>query len=216
MNPYRIMLADDHTLLRQGLRMLVESVEWLTVVGEAADGLDLLDSLKKQPADMVILDVSMPRLRGIEAIGEIRTIRPGIKVLILTMHSERKYLSEAMAAGADGYLLKEEADTELFTAIEKIRQGRVFVSPSLGEDVITDWARGFRTPAESAGEPELLTARERQILKLIAEGRSNREIAGLLFISVRTAEHHRANIRTKLNVRVTADLIKYAIEKGYI
>lgn len=216
MNAYRIVLADDHRLLRQGLRMLVESVDWLKVVGEAADGLGLLALLKKQPADMVILDVSMPRLRGIEAIGEIRTIRPGIKVLILTMHSERKYLSEAMAAGADGYLLKEDADSELFSAIRRIRDGRVYVSPSLGEDVIADWARAFRTPTEPAGEPELLTARERQVLKLIAEGRSNREIAKLLFISVRTTEHHRANIKTKLNARTTADLIKYSIDKGYI
>ncbi len=216
MNAYRIVLADDHTLLRQGLRMLIESADWMRVVGEAGDGLDLIDLLKKTPSDMVILDLSMPRLRGLEAIGEIRTIRPGIKVLILTMHSERKYLSEAMAAGADGYLLKEDADSELFSAIGRVREGRVYVSPSLGEDVIADWARAFRTPTEPAGEPELLTARERQILKLIAEGRSSREIAKLLFISVRTTEHHRANIKKKLNVRMTADLIKYAIKKGYI
>ncbi|HWR88808.1 MAG TPA: response regulator transcription factor [Dissulfurispiraceae bacterium] len=215
-NPYEIVLADDHRLLRQGLRMLIESVDWLKVVGEAADGLDLLDLLKRQPAHMVLLDLSMPRLHGLEAIREIRTIRPGIKVLVLTMHNERRYLTDAMAAGADGYLLKDDADSELFSAIERVRDGRVYVSPGFREDVIVEWARGLRSPSKPQAEPELLTDRERQILKLIAEGRSNRQIAGLLYISVRTAEHHRANIRKKLNVRTTADLIKYAGEKGFI
>ncbi|PWB81697.1 MAG: DNA-binding response regulator, partial [Candidatus Methylomirabilota bacterium] len=179
------------------------------------DGLDLLGILKKQDADMVILDISMPNLRGIEAAVEIKKSRPKMKILILTMHKDSEYLRGAMAAGVNGYLLKENADSELFAAITRIRQGKTFVSPSLAEEFIEGWSRN----CDNAGEPfrkEQLTNREKQVLKLIGEGHTSREIADLLCISIRTVERHRANIMEELNLRNTADLVKYAIRKGYL
>lgn len=211
MVPYRVVLADDHVLFRQGLKGILQGTADLDVVGEAGDGLELLNLLDqcKVAPDLIILDISMPNLRGIEVIPEIRMIHPTVKVLIVTMHKDKEYLYQALSAGADGYFLKKDADAELFVAIEKIRKGGIYVSPYLSESV-DDWEQirqGFRRP--------ILTTRERQVLKLIAEGKSNKETADLLSISVHTVERHRANIMNKLNVKGTADLVKYAIEKGY-
>jgi DNA-binding NarL/FixJ family response regulator len=211
MGTYRIVLADDHALFLQGLKQVLQEVGDLEVIGEAADGRELLDLLNKITPDMVILDISMPNLRGIEAIKEIKTVHPKAKILMLTMHSDKEYLYQAIASGADGYFLKKDAHTELFSAIEKIRRGKVYVSPSLSEDMAADWEqirRGFRKP--------ILTPREIEILKLIAEGKSNKMIGDQLFISTHTVERHRANIMEKLNFKKTADLVKYAIQKGYI
>jgi len=160
---------------------------------------------------MIILDISMPNLRGVEAIYEIKRIHPETKVLMLTMHKDKEYLYQTISAGADGYFLKKDADAELFSAIEKIRKGSMYVSPSLSEESSGDWEQirqGFRKP--------ILTTREREVLNLIAAGKSNKEIAEHLFISVHTVERHRANIMDKLNLKNTADLVKYAIQKGYI
>ena len=214
MCPYRIVLADDHVMFRQGIKNILEGTEDFEVVGEESDGLKLLEILKKVTPDMVILDISMPNLRGLEAAREIKTISSDVKVLILTMHRDKEYMYYAIAAGAEGYLLKEDADTELFAALEKIRQGGHYISPLLsGElthELIQTSQKGLLTPSSDP-----LTLREREVLKLIAEGISNRKIAKLLCISVRTVEHHRANIMGKLNIKTTADLVKYAIRKGY-
>ena len=164
---------------------------------------------------MVILDVSMPNLRGIEAIPEIHRVRQDIKVLILTMHNEEEYLYQAISAGADGYLLKEDAEKELFSAIENIRKGRVYISPSLADQSMQNWVR-MRRGEDSSLETQPLTIRQREILKLIAEGKSNKEIGDMLCISVRTVERHRANMMSKLNVRKTAELVQYALRKHYI
>jgi DNA-binding NarL/FixJ family response regulator len=213
-NPYRIVLADDHVMFRQGIKNILEGAEDLEVVGEASDGLKLLELLKKVTADMVILDISMPNLRGLEATREIKIISPDMKVLILTMHRDKEYVHSAISAGAEGYLLKEDADTELFAAVEKIRQEGYYISPLLsGElthELIQASQKGQLTPPSDP-----LTLREREVLKLIAEGISNKEIADLLCISIRTVEHHRASIMEKLNIKQTANLIKYAIRKGY-
>jgi DNA-binding NarL/FixJ family response regulator len=211
-SPYRIVIADDHVLFRQGLKGILDGTADLEVVGEAGDGLELLSllNLSKSTPDLVILDISMPNLRGIEVIPEIKVIHPKMKILIVTMHKDKEYLYQALAAGAEGYFLKKDADAELFVAIEKIRKGGIYVSPYLS-GLIGDWEQiqqGFRK--------SILTNREREILKLIAEGKSNKEIGDLLSISVHTAERHRANIMRKLNLKKTADLVKYAIEKGYI
>jgi len=216
MNRYRIVLADDHVLLRTGLKSILGKTAGLEVVGEAGDGLELLNLLRKLEADMIILDISMPNLRGIEAIHEIKAIHPGLKTLILTMHKDKEYLHQAISAGADGYLLKEDADTELFSAIETVREGKIYISPHLSDDLVDEWAKIRRGDARPVSEPERLTIREREVLKLIAEGKSSKEIADLLCISVRTVEHHRANIMKKLNMRKTAELVKYAIDKGFI
>jgi DNA-binding NarL/FixJ family response regulator len=214
-NRYRVILADDHVLVRQGLRRILEENPALEVKGEVGDGLELLSLLSKEKTDIVILDVSMPNLRGIEAIPEMRRMQPHIKVLILTMHNEEEYLYQAISAGADGYLLKEDADKELFSAIETIRGGRVFISPNLAERSMENWVR-IRRGEDSTSETAPLTIRQREILKLIAEGKSNKEIGDLLCISVRTVERHRANMMSKLNVRKTAELVQYALRKHYI
>ncbi len=208
---YRILLADDHALFRKGLKKILEEAEDLEVIGEASDGLDLLNLLKKQVPDLIILDISMPNDRGIEAIYEVKRMCPHTKILIVTMHKDKEYLFQAISAGVDGYFLKKDADAELFSAIERIRHLKMYVSPSLADESIMNWEemrQGFQKP--------LLTTREREILNLIAEGKSNKEIAGDLFISIHTVERHRANIMEKLNLKNTADLVKYAIRKGYI
>lgn len=214
MGPYRIVLADDHVMFRQGIKKILEGAEGLEVVGEAGDGLKLLERLKKDVPDMIILDISMPNLRGLEATREIKMISREVKVLILTMHRDKEYVHYAISAGAEGYLLKEDADTELFVAVEKIRQGDYYISPLLSGELTHELIQAsHKVQLTPPSDP--LTIREREVLKLIAEGISNREIADLLYISIRTVEHHRANIMEKLNIRQTANLIKYAIRKGY-
>lgn len=216
MASYGIVLADDHVLVRQGLRRILEGMADLEVVGEANDGLELLNLLNQLTPHMVILDIFMPNLRGIEAIHEIKKIRPEVKVLILTMHKDKEYLYLALSAGAKGYLLKEDADKELFSAIEKIRQGKTYISPHFSEEVVDDLVQIGRGDAKAIFEIDPLTTREREVLKLVAEGKSSKEIAHVLFISVLTVNNHRANIMEKLNLNKATDLVKYAIRKGYI
>jgi DNA-binding NarL/FixJ family response regulator len=216
MAPYDIVLADDHVLVRQGLRRILEGMADLKVIGEVNDGLELLNLLNHLTPDMVILDIFMPNLRGIEAIHEIKKIRPEVKILILTMHKDKEYLYLALSAGAKGYLLKEDADKELFSAIEKVRQGKTYISPHFSEEIVDDLVQVGRGEAKTVFEVDPLTPREREVLKLIAEGKSSKEIAQLLFISVPTANNHRANIMEKLSLNKATDLVKYAIRKGYI
>ena len=216
MTPYRIVLADDHVLVRQGLRRILEDMVGLEIIGEANDGLDLLNLLSRVTPHMVILDIFMPNLRGIEAIHEIKKIHPDVKVLILTMHKDKEYLYLALSAGAKGYLLKEDADKELFSAIEKLQQGKTYVSPYFSEEIVDDLVQIGRADGKAIFEIDLLTSREREVLKLIAEGKSSKEIAALLFISVSTVNNHRASIMEKLNLNKAIDLAKYAIRKGYV
>ena len=216
MTPYRIVLADDHMLMRQGLKRILEGAADLEVIGEAGNGLELLGLLKVLTPDLVVLDISMPHVRGIEAIREVKAIHPNLKVLILTMHREMELLNAAFSAGASGYVLKEAADTQLFAGIAKIRQGEIFVCPKLADDLTRDWAGKRGTDGRTAAEVERLTVRERQILKLTAEGKSSKEMADLLCISCRTVEHHRAHIMSKLNVRRTADVVRYAVSERYL
>jgi len=213
MGTYRLVLADDHLMFRQGLKKIIEESEDLTVIGEAADGLELLNLLKKTTPDMIILDLSMPKLRGMEATLEIKTIYPEVKILILTMHKNKEYLIQALSARADGYLLKEDADTQLMAAIESIRQEKIFLSPLLSEDLTHNLAEFV----QRAGKPldETLSTREKEVLTLLAEGKSSKEIAALLYISPRTVEHHRASLNKKLKIQSIADLVKYAIREGY-
>jgi DNA-binding NarL/FixJ family response regulator len=213
--PYRVILADDHNLVRSGLRKILEEKADLEVASEVGDGLELLSALKKINPDLIILDVSMPNLRGIEAIPEIRHVRPTVKVLMLTMHREVEYLYQAISAGADGYLLKDDAERELFSAIDNIRSGKIYISPGLKDQSMQNWAR-LRRGEDGVDRGDNLTVRQREILKMIAEGKSNKEIGDLLFISVRTVERHRANIMSRLNIKKTAELVKYALRKRYI
>jgi len=216
MASYSIVLADDHVLVRQGLRRILEGTDDLEVVGEANDGLDLLQLLKHITPQMVILDIFMPNLRGIEAITEIKAMQPDVKILILTMHRDKEYLYLALSAGAKGYLLKEDAARDLFSAIAEVRQGKTYISPYFSDTVINDVVQIVKGNAKVIFETDPLTSREREVLKLIAEGKSSKEIANLLFISVFTVNNHRASIMDKLNLNKATDLVKYAIRKGYI
>ncbi len=212
---YSIILAEDHALVRQGIRKIIEDFDDLQVVGEAGDGLELLEILKNVPANMVVLDISLPGLPGIVTSREIKKISPRTKVLILTMHKKKEYLNDALAAGADGYLLKEDAAKELLSAIDTIRRGGIYISPLLSGELASLYVQAYRqAPARKA--QETLTPREIEILRLIAEGKSSKEIARILFLSFRTIQNHRTKIMRKLNLRKSADLVKYAIQKGYM
>lgn len=212
MSSYRIILADDHALFRSGVRRILEEVPGVEVIGEAADGLELLTLLKEATPNLVILDISMPNLRGLEAIREIKASHREVQVLMLTMHKDEEYLSYALGAGAAGFLLKQDADPELLKALATIRRGQTYLSPAISE-VVPDLLR--RRQERDGATRELLTHREREILKLLADGKSSKEIGDLLFISLRTVQNHRANIMRKLKAKRTADLIKYAVQKGY-
>jgi len=215
-SPFSILLADDHVMFRRGVRRIIQSIDDVEVVGEASDGFELLELLKKTSPQLVILDISMPNLRGLEATREIKIIDPAVKVLILTMHKDKEYLYHAFSAGAEGYLLKEDADSELISAIDTLRRGGTYISPLLSTQLADLFMQKSRRGAEPLTSPrEPLTTREREIIKLIAEGKSSKEVADLLFISSRTVQHHRANIMKKLNLKKTADLVKYALQKGY-
>jgi DNA-binding NarL/FixJ family response regulator len=209
--PYRIVLADDHQMFRLGIRHIIERISGLEVVGEAGDGMEILRLLRKMPVDMVVLDISMPLLRGIEAITEIKTISAKTKVLILTMHQNTEYFYHAVAAGADGYLLKADAGTVLEQAIQIIRKGHFFISPILSSDLTNEMVHVCRSG--TTPDKDVLTVRQKEILTLIAEGKTNTEIASCFNISRRTVEHHRTNLMQRLGLKNTAELVRYAFQK---
>ncbi len=208
MASYRIVLADDHPLLRGAIKKCIAEIPDLQVVGEAGDGLELLELLKRSVPDMILLDISMPQLNGIIAAGEIKRLYPAVKILILTMIKVREFLQSALQIGVDGYLLKENAFADLISAIRTIQQGKRYLSPLLSDQIL-------QIMAEQGKPSGLLTKREISVLQLLAEGKSNREIADLLFISIHTVNAHRSNIKKKLNLRKTADLVKYAIQQEH-
>lgn len=213
MDTYRIVLADDHMMFRKGVRKILEGVSDIRVVGEAKDGIELLSVLKKEMPDMVILDIPIPNLRGIEATQVIKMINPEIKILVLSEHKGRSYVHQAISAGAEGYLLKEDGDGELLSAIERIKSGKNYISPLLPVDLLDGFSvifRDYNTLGDS------LTPRESEIVKLIAQGKTSKEIASMLFISVRTVESHRLNIMRKLNVKNTPELVRYAMLKEFV
>lgn len=211
---YRIVLAEDHALVREGIKKIVEDFADLQVVGEVGNGLQLLELLKTLAADLVVLDISMPGIPGIEATKEIKRRYPQIKILILTMHKKKEYLNDAIAAGVDGYLLKEDVGKELGSAIDKIRRGETYISPLLSNELTSLFVQSRRVVPEKVEQP--LTPREIEIVMLIAEGKSSREIADQLFLSFRTIQNHRTRIMRKLGLKKNTDLVKYAIQMGFI
>jgi DNA-binding NarL/FixJ family response regulator len=213
MSNYSIVLVDDHAILREGIKRIIEENETMKVVGEANDGLELLKLLRNSSPDLVILDISLPYMTGLETTREIKTTHPEVNVLILTMHKRKEYVYHAFRAGAGGYLLKEDSDRELLVAIETIRRGGVYLSPYFSKLLTDELFHSSRRDGKALGE--VLTKREREVLKLIAEGRSSQEIADLLSISVHTVAHHRARLVRKLHLKKVADLVKYAIREGY-
>jgi DNA-binding NarL/FixJ family response regulator len=211
----RIVIVEDHTILREGLRALLSSHPDLHVVGEAVDGRDGIRCVEELGPDLVLLDLSMPRMDGMDAIREIRRRSPQTKILALTVHKAEEYVLAALRAGADGYALKDSTHAELVTAIRSVLAGKRYLSPGVSEQVIEGYLAGKRaeTPRSKwAG----VTQREREVLKLIAEGYRNREIAELLCISVKTVEKHRSNLMEKLDLHNVSDLTAYAIERGIV
>jgi len=215
MTPIRVLLADDHTLIRAGLRMVVTSQPDLTVIGEANDGREALAMADKLKPDVVVMDIGMPSLNGIEACRQIHHSLPQTQVVMLSMHSDEGYVLRALKAGAKGYLLKDSAEADLANAIRAVVAGKSFFSPAVGKVLLEDYMRKLeRTGAEDSFE--LLSPREREVLQLVAEGKSSKEAANLLGLSVYTIETHRAKVMQKLNLHNIPELILYAVRKGVI
>jgi DNA-binding NarL/FixJ family response regulator len=207
MDQLRIMLADDHVMFRQGIRSFLESLDGITIVGEAADGLELLEILKTTVPDVAILDIVMPGMHGMEVMHEIHQKYPQIKVLFLTMHGKLEYIRQALTYGVHGFILKEEPRRELVKAIEAIREGKKYFSTLLGTTL-----SGLILNKD---DPRLLSKREREILKYVASGLTTPQISELLFISPNTVRRHRQNIMEKLNLHSQIEMVKYAISQGY-
>jgi DNA-binding NarL/FixJ family response regulator len=207
MSSFSIVLADDHVMFREGIRKIIERIEETVIIGEVNDGLELLELLKKSCPNLVILDISMPNLRGLEAIREIKKYYPQVKVLVLTMHRKKEFIRQALADGADGFLLKEDPSGELIRAVKALKKGEKYLSRLISDDLI-------RLTLEF-DQNDTLTSREKEVLILLAEGKKSQEIANALFISVNTVRRHRYNIMEKLNINNMADLVKYAISQNY-
>ena len=215
MKKVRILLADDHTVMRAGLRALLERQPNLEVVGEGENGRQTVELAVSLRPDVVVMDVGMPVLNGIEATKTIVTQRPATAVVILSVHADESYIMRALKAGARGYLLKDSAATDLISAIQAVSQGKSFFSSKIRLILAEDYARAIKKKGV-ADSYELLTPRECEILQLLAEGKTNKEVATSLNISVYTAETHRGNILQKLNLHSSAELVLYAVRKGII
>jgi DNA-binding NarL/FixJ family response regulator len=211
----RIVIAEDHTILREGLRSLLSSNANFEIVGEAGDGREAVRHVEKYKPDLILTDLSMPRMNGMEAIKEIKRESPTTKVLVLTVHRAEEYILATFRAGADGYILKDSTQAELLQAVKKVLSGTHYISPEISEKVIEGYIEGKKS-LKSRTSWETLTQREREILKMIAEGYRNKEIAEDLCISVKTVEKHRANLMEKLDLHSIQALTAFAIEKGLV
>jgi DNA-binding NarL/FixJ family response regulator len=212
---YRIVIAEDYTILREGLRALVSSNPAFEVAGEAADGREAIGYVEKMKPDLVLMDLSMPRMNGMDAIREIKRRSPKTKILVLTVHKTEEYILATFKVGADGYVLKDATHSELAMAIKTVLSGRHYISPGISDKVLEGYLEGRKT-LKTRTSWETLTHREREILKLIAEGYKNKEIADYLCISPKTVEKHRANLMEKLDLHNVQALTTFAIEKGLV
>ncbi len=211
----KIVIAEDQTIVRQGLRSLLESEENIEVVAEAGDGIETLKCVEQHLPDLVLLDLAMPRMSGLSAIKDIKERFKNTKILVLTFHSSEEYILEAFGSGADGYCLKNDTHTELLTAIKNLLAGKSYISPSVSEQVLEGYLAG-RQRLKKETSWESLTKREKEVLKLVGEGYSSVEIGKILNISPKTADKHRSNIMNKLNLHSAPALTAYAIEKGLV
>jgi two-component system response regulator NreC len=210
-----IVIADDHTLFREGLRALLSAHEDLHVLAEAQNGQEALRAVEERKPDLLLMDLSMPKMGGLEAIREVKRRAPRTKVLVLTIHGTEEFVLEALGAGASGYVLKDASHSELVLAIRSVLAEKRYLSPDISAKVIEGYIDGRKT-VRSSSAWDSLTLREREILKLIAEGRKNKEIAEFLFISVKTVAKHRANLMSKLDLHSASALTAYAMERGLL
>jgi DNA-binding NarL/FixJ family response regulator len=207
--PIRVVLADDHVLVRQGLKSLLER-EKFQVVAEASDGQELIRLAETHHPDIAVLDISMPTLNGIEAARELTRSSPQTKVILLTQHEEEQYIHEALEVGVKGYVLKSQVASDLVHAMQQVSRGGIYLSPGVSRAVVD----AYRSKSERPSDP--LSGRERQVLQLIAEGKSTKDVASLLGISVKTAESHRSRLMQKLDIHETASLVRYAVRRGLV
>lgn len=214
MTPVRLLLVDDHEIVRAGLRMLFSAEPDVQIVGEAGSGREAIEQVRRLAPDVVLMDVAMPDMNGIDATRRIKEAFPQVAVLALTMHEDEEYFFEMLSAGASGYVPKRAAPDDLLSAIRIVNQGEVFIYPSMAKLLVKDFLR--RAEETAPADVELLTPREYEVLACIADGLTNREIAEQLVISVKTVDRHRENIMRKLNLHNRVELVRYAIEKGLI
>ena len=206
----KILLVDDHTIVRQGLKLILSAQADLQVIGEAANGREAIDLAEKLQPDMVLMDVAMPELNGIEATRRMMESTPRLRVLVLSMHKEPVYVREILKAGARGYILKDAIDTELLSAVRALARGDGYISPAVSGALLSDYRSNATDPID------LLSSREREVLQLIAEGKTNKEIATRLRLSVYTVDSHRAKIMDKLNLHSTGELVRFAVRHGLV
>ena len=210
----KVLLVDDHAILREGLRMVLDAQPGITVIGEADDGRQAVDMAEDQHPDVVVMDIAMPNLNGLEATRQIKRRFPSVQVVILTMHENRQYLNQIVKVGATACVLKRSAGTELVTAVKAAARGESYFSPSIASMILEDYR--LRLTQDTPDDAELLTEREREVLQLVAEGRTNQEIADLLTLSIKTVQTHRSHVMEKLDAHDRTDLVRYAMRKGMI
>ncbi len=216
MRKIKVLLADDHAILRAGLKMLLDAESDMEVVGEAESGAVAIEETRKLKPDVVLMDITMPELNGLHATKEIIKTHPDVKVLVLTMHDDEGYLRQFLSAGASGYVVKKAVDTELTAAIRAVYRGEIFVYPSLAKVVVEEYLGKLVEPERQTNQYHPLSGREKEVLTLIAQGYTNKEAANKLHISVKTVETHRARIMEKLQLRTRAELVRYAIQEGFL
>ncbi len=216
MSRVRVLIVDDHAVVRAGLRMLLSADADLEIIGEAGDGADALCQTRDLAPDVVLMDISMPDMNGIEATRRIKALCPRVAVLALTMHEDDQYFFEMLAAGASGYVPKRAAPNDLVSAIHAVKNGGVFLFPSVARLLVNDYLQRAEDQGGAGQAFDALTEREREVITCIAQGRSNQEVADQLNISIKTVNRHRENIMAKLNLHNRVELVHYAIEKGLI
>jgi DNA-binding NarL/FixJ family response regulator len=211
----RVLIADDHGVVRKGLRLLLEQYSELEVVGEAVNGRDVIKLAAELRPQVILMDVAMPLLNGIEAAEQIRKVNSNIGIIMLTMHADEGYVLRALNAGVKGYLLKESAEDDLLRAVQTASQGKPFFSPAITKTLLEDYMRVLKQEGLS-DTFELLTPREKEVLQLLAEGKTNKDVSAILDLSVYTVESHRTNLMQKLNLHNTAEIVLYAVRKNLV
>jgi len=210
----RVLIADDHVLIRHGIKKIIQNDSRFDVVGEVSDGKELVDFVDGNQVDIIILDITMPGITGMEAIKLVKQKCPGTKILMLTMHKNKQYFYNAMSAGADGYLLKDDSDKELIVALEKVLTGKSYISPYMAEDFADNALSIYRN--EKKAPFQELTKREKEILQLVVKGYTSKKMAEKLNLSQRTVDHHRSNLLRKFNRKNSVDLVNYAVRNGLV